>query len=226
MATGREEMAPPLCRWGILGTANIARKNWKAIRNAVCSALVAVASQVAVRRPQKSSSTSALPDVPLTPVPLPCASYEELLARKDVDAVYIPLPTGIRKEWVLRARNREEEAHHSARSPAGVTADDVRAMLDACRQHNVQFMDGVMFMHSYGSVTAFASGRSIDGRSIGTFLAHRQPVQLQGGGRLPGEQHPRPTVRWSRSARKLGGSPAGTTSVSPCGRWAISFPSA
>ena len=30
-------------------------------------------------------------------------SYEALLARADIDAVYIPLPTGLRKEWVLRA---------------------------------------------------------------------------------------------------------------------------
>ena len=25
-------MPSPVCRWGVLGTANIARKNWKAIR--------------------------------------------------------------------------------------------------------------------------------------------------------------------------------------------------
>ena len=32
-------------RWGIIGTANIARKNWKAIRNSGNSTLVAVASR-------------------------------------------------------------------------------------------------------------------------------------------------------------------------------------
>ena len=34
-----------LCRWGILGTANIARKNWKALRLAGNSTLAAVASR-------------------------------------------------------------------------------------------------------------------------------------------------------------------------------------
>jgi predicted dehydrogenase len=38
-------MSAALCRWGILGTARIARKNWLAIRNAGNSALVAVASR-------------------------------------------------------------------------------------------------------------------------------------------------------------------------------------
>jgi predicted dehydrogenase len=38
-------MPAKLCRWGILGTANIARKNWQAIRNASNATLLAVASR-------------------------------------------------------------------------------------------------------------------------------------------------------------------------------------
>ena len=34
-----------LCRWGILGAANIARKNWDAIRHAENATLIAVASR-------------------------------------------------------------------------------------------------------------------------------------------------------------------------------------
>ena len=41
----RRKSMPTTCRWGILGTANIARKNWQAIRNAGNSTLVAVASR-------------------------------------------------------------------------------------------------------------------------------------------------------------------------------------
>ncbi len=120
-------MAQPLCRWGILGTANIARKNWKAIRHADNATLVAVASRDRAKAQRFIDECQG--DVPFAPAPTACGSYEELLARKDIDAVYIPLPTGVRKEWVL-------------------TAADVRAMLDACRSAGVQFMDGVMFMHS------------------------------------------------------------------------------
>ncbi len=75
-----------------------------------------------------------------------CGTYEELLARDDVDAVYIPLPTGIRMEWVMRAAVLGK--HVLCEKPCGVDASAVRAMVDACRRKNVQFMDGVMFMHS------------------------------------------------------------------------------
>jgi len=137
-------MAQALCRWGILGTAHIARKNWQAIRLAGNSALIAVASRDRGRAQRFIEECQA--DVPQTPVPAACGSYEELLARRDVDAVYIPLPTGLRKEWVLRAA--EAGKHILCEKPCGVSSADVRAMLEACRRNRVQLMDGVMFMHS------------------------------------------------------------------------------
>jgi predicted dehydrogenase len=132
------------CRWGILGTANIARKNWAAIRHAENSQLTAVASRTVERSRQFIAECQA--DAPHSPAPYACGSYEELLSRNDVDAVYIPLPTGIRKDWVIRAAAAGK--HVLVEKPVGVTAGDVAEMLAACNKHNVQFMDGVMFMHS------------------------------------------------------------------------------
>ena len=63
-----------------------------------------------------------------------------------MDAVYIPLPTGLRKEWVLRAAAAGK--HVICEKPCGVSFADVQEMADACRKNCVQFMDGVMFMHS------------------------------------------------------------------------------
>jgi predicted dehydrogenase len=60
--------------------------------------------------------------------------------------VYIPLPTGIRKSWAIRAA--EAGKHVLAEKPAGVSAQDVQEILDTCRRNNVQFMDGVMYVHS------------------------------------------------------------------------------
>lgn len=136
-------MAEAPCRWGILGAANIARKNWKAIRNAGNAVLIAVASRDRARAQRFIDECQA--EAPLTPAPV-AASYEELLARRDVNAVYIPLPTGVRKEWVLRAADAGK--HVLCEKPCGVTVADLRAMLDACRRNRVQLMDGVMFMHS------------------------------------------------------------------------------
>ncbi len=30
-------------------------------------------------------------------------SYQELIDRTDIDAIYIPLPTGLHKEWIIKA---------------------------------------------------------------------------------------------------------------------------
>src|SRR5262245_34511964 len=137
-------MSTALCRWGILGTARIARKNWRAIRNAENSALVAVSSRDPERARQFIEECQA--DVSLTPRPAVCGSYQELLDRDDIDAVYVPLPTGIRKEWVVNAARAGK--HVLCEKPCAVSSADLRVMLDACEENRVQFMDGVMFMHS------------------------------------------------------------------------------
>ncbi len=136
-------MTTPTCRWGILGAAFIARKNWQAIRDAGNATLIAVASrdlekaQAFIDDCQSSAPHPVLPEA--------MDSYEALLARPDIDAVYIPLPTGLRKEWVIRAAQAGK--HVLVEKPVGVHAEDVAEMIAACEKHRVQFMDGVMFMH-------------------------------------------------------------------------------
>lgn len=131
-------------RWGILSTAQIARKNWSAIRHSGNSTVVAVASRDVEKSRRFIADCQA--DAPMAAVPQAFGSYEELLVSKDVDAVYIPLPTALRKEWVLRAAAAGK--HVVCEKPCGGTVADLREMLAACRQHQVQFIDGVMFMHS------------------------------------------------------------------------------
>ena len=137
-------MSQTICRWGILGAAEIAQKNWLAIRNAENCTLVAVAS----RDPQRCRRFIAdcQRRAPFDPPPLALGSYEELLASDMVDAVYVPLPTGVRKTWLIRAA--EAGKHVLSEKPVGATAEDVREILAACRRSRVQFMDGVMFVHS------------------------------------------------------------------------------
>lgn len=132
------------CRWGILGTATIARKNWQAIRRSGNSVVTAVASRDLGKAQQFIADCQR--EQPFDSLPAACGSYEELLRREDVDAVYIPLPTGLRKEWVLRAA--EAGKHVLCEKPCAVSTADLVEMTEACRRHNVQFMDGVMFMHS------------------------------------------------------------------------------
>ncbi|HEX9189896.1 MAG TPA: Gfo/Idh/MocA family oxidoreductase [Vicinamibacteria bacterium] len=137
-------MPPQTCRWGILGTAGIARKNWQAIRLAGNASLTAVASRSLDRSRRFVAECQAASPHPRPPEAL--GGYDELLRRDDVDAVYVPLPTGVRKEWVLKAAAAGK--HVLVEKPVGVAAADVREMLEACERHRVQLMDGVMFMHS------------------------------------------------------------------------------
>jgi predicted dehydrogenase len=135
-------MASNTCRWGILGAANIARKNWKAIRMAENATLIAVASREPSRAKQWLDACQA--ECPFPAAPAACG-YDDLLKRPDVDAVYVPLPTGIRREWVVKAAQAGK--HVLCEKPCGPDAGELRAMLDACGTSRVQFMDGVMFMH-------------------------------------------------------------------------------
>jgi len=137
-------MNSPILRWGILGTAGIARKNWLAIRLSGNGVVVAVAS----RDLQKAAAFIAACQAaaPFAMVPQAFGSYEALLASPDVDAVYIPLPTGLRQEWVIRAAAAGK--HVVCEKPCAPDAAGLREMLAACHTHRVHFMDGVMFRHN------------------------------------------------------------------------------
>lgn len=182
---------PARVRWGILGTAQIARKNWKAILNTGNAVVSAVASRDLHRGRKFVSECQRA--APFGVEPRVLGSYEDLIASPEIDAVYIPLPTGIRKEWVLRAA--EARKHVLCEKPCGCSASDVREMIDACRRSRVQFMDGVMFMHS----CRLASMRSVldDGASVGrvkrvtsSFCANIPRAVLRGNIRGRGQLEP------------------------------------
>lgn len=131
-------------RIGFLSTANIGRKNWKAIFNSGNCVVSAVASRDIQR--SRDFVRECQNEYPFDVIPDAFGNYEKLLASPDVDAVYIPLPTGLRKEWVIRAA--EAGKHVVCEKPCAVNAADLQEMISACRKNSVQFMDGVMFMHS------------------------------------------------------------------------------
>src|SRR5215831_7603711 len=125
-----------LLRWGILGAANIARKNWKAIWNSGNGRVAAVASRNIEKSEQFIAECQA--QAPFDPPPKALGSYEELVASKDVDAIYIPLPTGLRGEWVKRAAQAGK--HIVCEKPCATSVSELREMLDACHSNHVQFM--------------------------------------------------------------------------------------
>lgn len=131
-------------RIGFLSTANIARKNWKAVFASGNCRVAAVASRdLALAR---EFIRECQTQVPFEAAPAAFGGYRELLASPDVDAVYIPVPTGLRKEWVVRAAAAGK--HVLCEKPCAPRLGDLQEMILACRRHRVQFLDGVMFMHN------------------------------------------------------------------------------
>jgi predicted dehydrogenase len=131
-------------RFGIIGPARIARKNWRASFYSGNCEITAVASRD-IQRSRKFIAECQAQN-PFASPPTAFGNYGELLASKNIDAVYIPLPTALRQEWVIRAA--EAGKHVICEKPCAVNARDLEEMISACRKNRVQFMDGVMFMHN------------------------------------------------------------------------------
>ena len=113
--------------WAILGSANIAHKLWKAIHMSGNSRVVCVASRNYSRAQDFIDECQA--QLPFPEAPEAVEGYAAALARDDVHVVYIPLPTALRKEWVLKAA--ELGKHVLVEKPVGVTTEDVQEMIQA-----------------------------------------------------------------------------------------------
>ncbi len=153
-------MSESVCRWGFFGTSAIARKAWKAVRVSGNGRVAAVASRDVARAQTYIDQCAG--EVPQVEPTVAVGSYESLLSRDDIDAVYIPLPTGMRKQWVVAAANAGK--HVLCEKPAAIDVKDLREMIEACESNGVQFMDGVMFDHSarvQALETAIADDRAI-----------------------------------------------------------------
>ncbi len=104
-------------------------------------------------------------------------SYAALLADEEVDAVYVPLPTGARKPWVIAAA--EAGKHVLCEKPCAISAADLREMITACERNDVLFMDGVMFMHGhrFPKITKVLE----EGKSVGEIRRISTSFTFRGG---------------------------------------------
>lgn len=133
-----------VCRWGILGAAAIARRNWHAILNSGNGRIVAVGSRSEEAARQMIAECQA--SVPARYAVEAVEGYDALIQRPDIDAIYLPLPTAIRSEWAVRAAQAGK--HILVEKPCAISAIELQRILDAAEAAGVQFMDGVMLMHS------------------------------------------------------------------------------
>ncbi len=136
-------------------------KNWQSVALSGNGEIAAVASRSRAKADAWIDECSV--HVPFPSRPEAVEGYDALLSREDIDAVYLPLPTGVRKEWAVKAAKAGK--HILCEKPCGIDVGEVEEILAACKSAGVQFMDGVMFMHS-GRLAALR--RAIDsGKALG-----------------------------------------------------------
>ncbi|MEU2182058.1 Gfo/Idh/MocA family protein [Streptomyces thermolilacinus] len=75
----------------------------------------------------------------------PVAGYEELLARGDLDAVYIPLPAALHAPWTARAL--EAGLHVLVEKPAATTAAEAARLTRLARERGLVVMENFAFVH-------------------------------------------------------------------------------
>ncbi len=122
-------------RWGVLSTANIGRAAVNpAIRASRNGELVAVASRDAARAREFAQAHD---------IPRHHGSYEALLDDPDIDAVYVPLPNALHREWTIRAA--EAGKHVLCEKPLAMTASECREMADVAEQAGVRLMEAFMY---------------------------------------------------------------------------------
>lgn len=125
-------------RWGILGWARIARN---AVIPAIQRSRNGVLHGIASRDPAKRAEAAAQTGVPRT-----YASYDELLADPEIDAIYNPLPNALHQEWTIKAAAAGK--HVLCEKPFALNAAETRAMIAAAEHHRVVVMEAFMYRYS------------------------------------------------------------------------------
>lgn len=122
-------------RWGILSTAKI---GIKAVIPAIKQSNNGEVAAIASRRMETALEVAKSLDIPRA-----FGSYEELLESREVDAVYIPLPNNLHKEWAVRAA--EHGKHILCEKPFALNAAEVDEMISAAQKNHVLLMEAFMY---------------------------------------------------------------------------------
>jgi len=119
---------------GVLGCANIAfRSVIPAIKSIPDFNLIAVASRT-LSKAQEYADKFQCEAI---------EGYDNLISRKDIDAIYLPLPTGMHAEYVNKCL--EAGKHVLAEKSLGMNYDEVKSMVDVARSKNLLLMENYMF---------------------------------------------------------------------------------
>ncbi|OBQ94752.1 Gfo/Idh/MocA family oxidoreductase [Mesorhizobium sp. M1A.F.Ca.IN.022.07.1.1] len=124
-------------RWGVLSTAKIGREQ---LLPAIVDSENGVLSAIASRDLSKAKALGERFGAPHA-----FGSYEELLASKEVDGVYIPLPTSQHVEWTAKAI--EAGKHVLVEKPLALDAKDIPQLIKLRDEKKVLVCEAFMVVY-------------------------------------------------------------------------------
>ncbi len=124
-------------RWGVIGTAEIARN---ALIPAVQSSRNGVVLGVASRDKGRARAYADTLGIERA-----YGSYEEMLADPDIDAVYNPLPNDSHAPWSIAAAKAKKPT--LCEKPIALNAAQAQQMVDAFRTENVLLAEAFMYRY-------------------------------------------------------------------------------
>ena len=125
-------------KWGVLGTANIARgctiPGMKLADNCELYAIAGRSEAKAESYKEEFGFAKAY------------TGYDKLLEDPEVQAVYIPLPNSLHKEWVIKALKAGK--HVLCEKPLGLNSSELKEMFATAKKNNVLLMEAYAYLHS------------------------------------------------------------------------------
>jgi predicted dehydrogenase len=119
-------------RWGILGKASMARRLTKSL-NSLKQKVLYVATRKKYLHKNKKFCT-----------------YQQLLSKKDIDHIYIPLPNSLHflwsKKFLLQSKNVLVE------KPAVLSSKHLHELLKIAKKKNVLFKEALMYRHNFETI--------------------------------------------------------------------------
>jgi len=125
-------------RWGVLSTAKIGvNKVIPAMQQSKYCEITAIASRN-LRRAKLEAERLGIPKA--------YSSYEKLLADKEIDALYIPLPNHLHVKWSIKSL--EARKHVLCEKPISLTVNEAESLIVSAQIHpQLKIMEAFMYRH-------------------------------------------------------------------------------
>ncbi|HYW83480.1 MAG TPA: Gfo/Idh/MocA family oxidoreductase, partial [Spirochaetia bacterium] len=123
-----------MTNWGIIGAGGIARVFAHGVRFSRTGRVAAIASRTPARGKSLAGDFS---------IPRLYGTYEELLADKEVDAVYVSLIHPYHAEWAIKAARAGK--HVLVEKPLAMNAAQAAQIIDEARKNGVFLMEAFMY---------------------------------------------------------------------------------